>query len=135
MPDLRGYGDSAKPPAGENFINYSKRALALDQIEVMAALGHGRLAVAGHDRGARVTHRLLRDHPEKVTRDARHRADAVPFRDDRPEGSDRQLALVLFDPGPRIAVAHDRRRPGILPAPYVRHLAATHSASAYGRLV
>jgi hypothetical protein len=39
----------------------SKRALALDQVEVMAALGHGRFAVAGHDRGGRVTHRLLRD--------------------------------------------------------------------------
>ena len=45
VPDLRGYGDSSKPPAGETFINYSKRALALDQVEVMAALGHGRFAV------------------------------------------------------------------------------------------
>ena len=36
----------------------------------MAALGHGRFTVAGHDRGARVTHRLLRDHPDKVTRGA-----------------------------------------------------------------
>jgi haloacetate dehalogenase len=51
VPDLRGYGDSSKPPAGENFVNYSKRALALDQVEVMAALGHDRFAVAGHDRG------------------------------------------------------------------------------------
>jgi haloacetate dehalogenase len=76
VPDLRGYGDSSKPPAGENFINYSKRALALDQVEVMAALGHGRFAVAGHDRGARVTHRLLRDHPDKVTRGAT--LDIVP---------------------------------------------------------
>ena len=63
VPDLRGYGDSSKPPAGENFVNYSKRVLALDQVEVMAALGHGRFAVAGHDRGARVTHRLLRVQP------------------------------------------------------------------------
>ena len=76
VPDLRGYGDSSKPLAGENFINYSKRALALDQVEVMAALGHGRFAVAGHDRGARVTHRLLRDHPDKVTRGAT--LDIVP---------------------------------------------------------
>jgi len=76
VPDLRGYGDSSKPPAGENFINYSKRALALDQVEVMAALGHGRFAVAGHDRGGRVTHRLLRDHPDKVTRGAT--LDIVP---------------------------------------------------------
>ena len=76
VPDLRGYGDSSKPLAGENFINYSKRALALDQVEVMAALGHGRFAVAGHDRGARVTHRLLRDHPDNVTRGAT--LDIVP---------------------------------------------------------
>src|SRR5215469_12053298 len=55
IPDLRGYGDSSKPPAGESFINYSKRLLALDQVEVMAALGQDRFAVAGHDRGARVT--------------------------------------------------------------------------------
>jgi pimeloyl-ACP methyl ester carboxylesterase len=76
VPDLRGYGDSSKPPAGENFINYSKRALALDQVEVMAALGHDRFAVAGHDRGARVTHRLLRDHPDKISRGAT--LDIVP---------------------------------------------------------
>ena len=76
VPDLRGYGDSSKPPAGENFVNYSKRALALDQVEVMAALGHDRFAVAGHDRGARVTHRLLRDHPDKITRGAT--LDIVP---------------------------------------------------------
>src|SRR5437762_957055 len=76
VPDLRGYGDSSKPPAGDNFINYAKRALALDQVEVMGALGHGRFAVAGHDRGARVTHRLLRDHPDKVTRGAT--LDIVP---------------------------------------------------------
>src|ERR1700749_4194710 len=48
IPDLRGYGDSSKPRAGESFINYSKRALALDQVEAMAALGHDRFAVAGH---------------------------------------------------------------------------------------
>ena len=41
VPDLRGYGDSSKPPAGDNFINYAKRALALDQVEVMGALGNG----------------------------------------------------------------------------------------------
>jgi haloacetate dehalogenase len=70
VPDLRGYGDSSKPPAGADFINYSKRALALDQVEVMRALGFDRFAVAGHDRGARVTHRLLRDHGERITRAA-----------------------------------------------------------------
>src|SRR5713226_8484659 len=70
IPDLRGYGDSAKPPAGADFATYSKRALAQDQVETMAALGHERFRVAGHDRGARVTHRLLRDHPERIERAA-----------------------------------------------------------------
>src|ERR1700746_2052766 len=67
-PDLRGYGDSSKPPAGPDHLNYSKRALAQDQVETMARLGFERFAVAGHDRGARVAHRLARDHPERVTR-------------------------------------------------------------------
>jgi haloacetate dehalogenase len=70
VPDLRGYGDSSKPPGGPDFINYSKRALALDQVEVMQALGFEKFAVAGHDRGARVTHRLLRDHGERITKAA-----------------------------------------------------------------
>jgi len=68
IPDLRGYGDSAKPPAGPDNVNYSKRALARDQVETMAALGFERFAVAGHDRGARVAHRLARDHGERVER-------------------------------------------------------------------
>jgi haloacetate dehalogenase len=70
IPDLRGYGDSSKPPAGPDFAAYSKRALARDQVETMAALGFERFCVAGHDRGARVTHRLLRDHPERIERAA-----------------------------------------------------------------
>jgi haloacetate dehalogenase len=68
IPDLRGYGDSAKPPAGPDQINYSKRALAQDQIETMAALGFERFMVAGHDRGARVAHRLARDHGGRIER-------------------------------------------------------------------
>jgi haloacetate dehalogenase len=67
-PDLRGYGDSSKPPAGPDNANYAKRALALDQVETMAALGFERFCVAGHDRGARVAHRLAHDHPERVAR-------------------------------------------------------------------
>src|SRR5438874_6778302 len=67
-PDLRGYGDSSKPPAGPDNLNYSKRALAQDQVETMAALGFERFMVAGHDRGARVAHRLARDHAERVER-------------------------------------------------------------------
>jgi haloacetate dehalogenase len=68
IPDLRGYGDSAKPPAGQDNETYSKRALALDQVETMAELGFEQFAVAGHDRGARVAHRLARDHAEQIER-------------------------------------------------------------------
>src|ERR1700736_3313494 len=68
VPDLRGYGDSSKPPAGADNAGYSKRALAPDQVETMKALGFERFAVAGHDRGARVAHRLARDHSERIER-------------------------------------------------------------------
>ena len=65
--DLRGYGDSSTPPDGENHANYSKRAMALDQVEVMRHFGFERFAVVGHDRGGRVGQRLALDHQEKVT--------------------------------------------------------------------
>ena len=68
--DLRGYGDSGKPEAGPDHAGYSKRAMAQDMVEAMAALGHDRFAVAGHDRGGRVTHRLCLDHPDRVRRAA-----------------------------------------------------------------
>jgi haloacetate dehalogenase len=68
IPDLRGYGDSSKPPGGPDQIAYSKRALAQDQAETMSALGFDRFMVAGHDRGARVAHRLVRDHAERIER-------------------------------------------------------------------
>ena len=68
--DLRGYGDSSKPEGGPNHVNYSKRAMALDQVEVMKHFGFDRFALVGHDRGARVTHRLTLDHPNVVTRAA-----------------------------------------------------------------
>ena len=67
-PDLRGYGFSSKPPSGENHINYAKRAMALDMVEVMDALGHHRFGLCGHDRGGRVAHRLAYDHGGRVTR-------------------------------------------------------------------
>ena len=70
LPDLRGYGDSSKPPGGDGHANYSKRAMARDQVEVMRALGFGRFAVAGHDRGGRVVHRMALDHPDAVERAA-----------------------------------------------------------------
>ena len=66
--DLRGYGDSGKPATTADHAPYSKRAMAADMVAVMAALGHERFAVAGHDRGGRVAHRLAADHPDRVTR-------------------------------------------------------------------
>jgi haloacetate dehalogenase len=66
--DLRGYGDSSKPPGGDNHAAYSKRAMAQDQVEVMRQLGFERFAVVGHDRGGRVACRLALDHPQAVTR-------------------------------------------------------------------
>jgi haloacetate dehalogenase len=67
-PDLRGDGDSSKPADGEGHANYSKRAMALDQVEVMKHFGFDRFPVVGHDRGGRVAHRMALDHPDKVTR-------------------------------------------------------------------
>lgn len=66
--DLRGYGDSGRPAAGEQYAAYAKRAMALDAIEVMRQLGHERFQVLAHDRGARVAHRLALDHPQAVQR-------------------------------------------------------------------
>jgi haloacetate dehalogenase len=51
--DLRGYGDSSKPEGLPDHSNYSKRAMATDMVEVMAALGHRTFLLAGHDRGGR----------------------------------------------------------------------------------
>jgi haloacetate dehalogenase len=65
-PDLRGYGDSSKPPSTEDHSPYSKRVMAQDMVEVMDSLGYQEFFVAGHDRGARVAHRMALDHPEKV---------------------------------------------------------------------
>jgi haloacetate dehalogenase len=66
IPDLRGYGDSSKPDGGERHVNYSFRAMAQDQVETMRHFGHEQFFVAGHDRGARVAHRLCLDHPASV---------------------------------------------------------------------
>jgi len=65
--DLRGYGDSSHPPGGHDHQNYSKRAMARDQVTLMRALGHSRFAVIGHDRGARVAHRMALDYPDILT--------------------------------------------------------------------
>ena len=64
--DLRGYGGSSKPKGLPDHANYSKRAMAKDMVEMMAALGHRSFHLVGHDRGARVAHRLARDHGKRV---------------------------------------------------------------------
>ena len=66
--DLRGYGDSSKPDAVPDHANYSKRTMAADMLAVMRNLGFERFRVMAHDRGARVAHRLLADHPQAVER-------------------------------------------------------------------
>ncbi|WEQ50849.1 alpha/beta hydrolase (plasmid) [Komagataeibacter oboediens] len=65
-PDLRGYGDSAKPEGGTDHANYSKRAMAADLVGVMHQLGFERFMVVGHDRGGRVAHRMALDAPQAV---------------------------------------------------------------------
>jgi len=65
--DLRGYGDSGKPASDTTHAPYSKRAMAQDMVEVMRHFGFARFRLVGHDRGARVSHRLCRDHPDAVT--------------------------------------------------------------------
>lgn len=66
--DLAGYGASFKPRPEPDRLPHSKRAMALDQVEAMAALGFDEFAVAGHDRGGRVAYRMALDHPDRVTR-------------------------------------------------------------------
>ena len=65
--DLRGHGASTAPPGGPHGEGYTKREMAAELVGVMADLGHGRFAVVGHDRGARVAYRMALDHPARVT--------------------------------------------------------------------
>lgn len=66
--DLRGYGQSSKPPSVPDHSTYAKRAMAADMAHLMESLGHRRFAVAGHDRGGRVAHRLALDQADRVRR-------------------------------------------------------------------
>ena len=76
-PDLRGYGESSKPPTTDDHEPYSKRAMARDCVVLMRALGHERFAVVGHDRGAYAALRCALDHPAAVS--ALVVMDAVPI--------------------------------------------------------
>ena len=64
--DLRGYGDSSRPPDAVGHNTYSKRSMARDQVTVMQALGHASFSVIGHDRGGRVAHRMALDYPDRL---------------------------------------------------------------------
>jgi haloacetate dehalogenase len=93
LPDLRGYGASAKPPGAPDHANYAKRALAADMAALMRVLGHERFGLVGHDRGARVAHRLALDHAERVTRLAL--IDIAPTLD-MYERADRRMASLYY---------------------------------------
>ncbi len=92
-PDLRGYGDSAKPASDADHMPYSKRAMAADQVATMDTLGFQRFQVVGHDRGARVGHRMALDHPDVVERLAV--LDIIPTRDVF-ETADQALATAYY---------------------------------------
>lgn len=92
-PDLRGYGDSGKPPSDEDHAPYSKRVMAADQVAVMEVLGFRHFQVVGHDRGARVAHRMALDHPDAVEWLAV--LDIVPTRDVF-ESADQHLATAYY---------------------------------------
>ena len=66
--DIRGYGGTIAPPGGPEGEGYTKREMASDLFELMAALGHSRFAIVGHDRGARVGYRMALDRPDGVDR-------------------------------------------------------------------
>jgi haloacetate dehalogenase len=62
-PDLRGYGETEKPQSG-----YDKRNMALDTLSLLNKLKVERIALVGHDRGARVATRFAKDHPDRIDR-------------------------------------------------------------------
>lgn len=110
--DLRGYGDSGKPPPAPDASNYSFRAFAQDQVAAMRRLGFERFHVVGHDRGARTAHRMALDHPDTVLSVAL--LDIVP-------------TLAMFDGvDQRIARAYWHWYFLQQPAPYPEKVIAAH---------
>jgi haloacetate dehalogenase len=67
-PDLCGYGQSFKPACSDDHAAYAKKAMAADMADLMDRLGFEHFELVGHDRGARVAHRLALDFPERVSR-------------------------------------------------------------------
>jgi haloacetate dehalogenase len=92
--DLRGCGDSGKPPSDFEHLNFSKRKMAEDQVEVMHSLGFDEFSVVGHDRGARVAHRMALDYGKKVTKLAL--LDIIPT-NTAFENVDKKMATAAFN--------------------------------------
>ena len=116
LADLRGYGDSGKPAPDADGNAYSKRLMARDQVELMRHFGFGRFQLVGHDRGARVAHRLALDHPGAVTKLAV--LDIAPTRHVF-RNVTRSMAAAYYHwlvclVGKRPARAPDRRGPRVL---------------------
>ena len=115
-PDLRGYGDSSKPESTSDHSPYSKRVMAQDMIEVMDALGYDQFFVAGHDRGARVTHRMALDYPDRIKKSMCYgycsHSSYVQY--NRSKLCYRVLSLVLSDSTRRFTGANDKCRPCLL---------------------
>ncbi|GAB0136426.1 hypothetical protein EsDP_00004727 [Epichloe bromicola] len=63
VPDIRGYGESSKPPS---VGAYAKSVMAKDMVTVMEKLGHDSFFICAHDRGARIAHKMLVDYPDRV---------------------------------------------------------------------
>ena len=109
---------AASRPPTRSMPSTASAAARSDMVEVMAALGHQRFGLAGHDRGGRVGHRLALDHPDRVERLAV--LDIVPtrtiFRATNQAIATGYYPLVLPDPAARATRAPDRRRPDVLPA-------------------
>lgn len=120
MPDLRGCGRSKGPAPDATHVNYSKRAMAGDMVAVMAALGHERFALAGHDRGGRGGYRLCLDDPARVTRFAA--LDIVPTLEVWEEmDADRALDVYHW-PFLAVPAPVPERLIGAEPELYIRHL-------------
>jgi haloacetate dehalogenase len=66
--DLPGYGWSDMPESDKDHTPYTKRAMAKALVEAMESLGYVHFALAGHDRGGRVSYRLALDHPGRLSR-------------------------------------------------------------------
>jgi haloacetate dehalogenase len=128
IPDLRGYGRSGKPPGLPDHANYAKRVMATDLVALMHTLGHASFFVAGHDRGARVAHRMALDHPDAVQRLAL--LDIAPTLD-MYERTDLAFATAyyhwffLIQPAP-----HPERMIGADPVAYLRWKTAGWGAGA-----